>query len=224
MDSPKPRSGWCMLSLIVWALGTNADAQEIFIQAGTQGLGIGGAITIMQIAGLHADFNAFSFHHDFAVSGIRYKDDVDLRQGGLYFDLFPLHASGFRMTAGVRFNDDHLTGTSVPTNGTYLFEGKQYPALPGEYAVAEARYPTVMPYFGIGYGHHPWAKGFGFIADLGVAYGIPEVSYTLSPTLIQRVGPAMSRQIANEGLNELRGKVSPCRWYPVVQIGVSYRF
>jgi hypothetical protein len=67
---------------------------------------------------------------------------------------------------------------------------------------------------GIGYGHHPQAKGFGFIADLGVAYGIPEVSYTLSPTLIQRAGPAMSQQIESEGLNELKSKVSPYRCIP----------
>jgi hypothetical protein len=92
------------------------------------------------------------------------------------------------MTGGVRFNDDHLTGTSVPTNGNYLFGGKQYPAFPGEYAVAEARYPSVMPYFGTRYGHHP-QNGFGLIADLGVAYGFPEVSYALSKTLTQRVGP-----------------------------------
>ena len=224
MDKAKVRSGWYVLSVMVWVLATNADAQEIFLQAGSQGAGIGAAITIMQIAGLRADFNAISLHHDFTVSGIRYKDDLDLRQGGLYLDLFPLRASGFRLSAGVRFNDDHLTGTSVPTDGTYLFDGKRFPALPGEYAIAEARYPAVMPYFGIGYGHHPQAKGFGIIADLGVAYGIPEVSYTLSPALAQRAGPAMSQQIVNEGLSELRAKVSPYRWYPVAQIGVSYRF
>jgi hypothetical protein len=224
MDKPKVCNRWCRLSATLWVLTTNVDAQEIFVQAGTQGPGIGGAIAVTQMMGLRADFNAISLHHDFTISGIRYKDDLDLRQGGLYLDLFPLHATGFRITAGVHFNDDHLTGTSVPTNGTYVFNGKQYPALPGEYAVAEARYPRVMPYFGIGYGHHPQAKGFGFIADVGVAYGIPEVSYTLSPTLIQRTGPAMSQQIASEGLNELRSKVSPYRWYPVVQIGVSYRF
>ncbi|EUC14758.1 hypothetical protein [Paraburkholderia hospita] len=224
MDTPKVRNRWCMLSVVVWMFVTTADAQEIFIQAGTQGPGIGGAITVTQMVGLHADFNAISFHHDFTVSGIRYKDDVDLRQGGLYLDLFPFRASGFRMTAGVRFNDDHLTGTSAPTNGAYVFEGKTYPAFPGEYAVAEVRYPTVMPYFGIGYGHHQQTKGWGLIADLGVAYGIPEVSYTLSPALTQKAGPAMSLQIASDGLNELRSKVSPYRWYPVLQIGVSYRF
>jgi hypothetical protein len=203
---------------------TRAAAQEVFIQGGTQGLGVGGAISFSPMVGAHADFNAISFNHDFTVAGIRYKDDVTLRQGGLYLDLFPFHASGFRISAGARFNDDHLTGTSVPTNGTYEFNGKKYPAFPGEYAVAEVRYPTVMPYLGIGYGHHQQAKGFGFIADLGVAYGIPQTTYTLSPALMQRVGPAASQLIASQGLSGLNAKVSSWRWYPVLQIGVSYRF
>jgi hypothetical protein len=34
----------------------------------------------------------------------------------------------------------------------------------------------------------------------------------------------VSQQIASEGLNELKSKVSPYRWYPVVQIDASYRF
>lgn len=176
------------------------------------------------MAGIRADFNAFSLHHDFTIAGIRYKDDLDLRQGGVYLDLFPFRDSGFRIAVGARFNGDQLTGTSTPTNGTYFFDGRTYRARPGEYAVAEVRYPTVMPYLGIGYGHHQVTKGFGFFADLGVAYGVPNASYTLSPKLIQMAGPAMSQQIASQGLSELQAKVSPYRWYPVVQIGVSYHF
>ena len=223
METLNVRYRWSMLLLVGFLL-SRADAQEVFIQGGTQGLGIGGAIAIGSMVSVHADFNAISLHHDFTVAGIRYKDDLDLRQGGLYLDLFPFRGSGFRISAGARFNDDHLTGTSVPTNGTYMFGGKTYPAFPGAYAVAEVRYPTVMPYIGIGYGHHQQTKGFGFVADLGVAYGILKASYTLSPTLTQIAGPELSQQIASQGLSALTAKASPYRWYPVLQIGVSYRF
>ena len=110
----------------------------------------------------------------------------------------------------------------MPTNGSYVFGGKRYPAMPGMNAVAEARYPTVMPYFGIGYGHRPASKGLGFVADLGVAYGIPKCSYTLSPELAAAAGPAKSW--AASGLDSLRQVMSRYRWYPVLQIGISYRF
>ena len=147
-----------------------------------------------------------------------------LRQGGVYGDLFPWSNCGLRVTAGLRFTDDEVSGNSVPTNGTYTFKGKTTPAFPGEYATATVKYPTVMPYLGIGYGFQPAAKGFGLIAELGVAYGIPHVSYTLSPALAQVAGPAKSQDIVATGLQQLRDKASPYRWYPTLQVGVSYHF
>jgi hypothetical protein len=202
----------------------SAQAQEIFLQGGTQGAGIGAAVSFNSMLGAHVDFNAINLSHNFSFGGNRYQDDIRLRQGGIYADIFPLRDCGFRTTAGARFSDDELSGTSVPTNGTYTFAGRKVRALPGMYAVAKARYPTVMPYFGIGYGHRPESKGFGFIADLGVAYGIPKSSYTLSPQLAARVGPVNSQLIATNGLQQLRSEMSRYRWYPVIQIGVSYRF
>ncbi|VWC91080.1 hypothetical protein BLA39750_01893 [Burkholderia lata] len=202
----------------------SAHAQEIYLQGGTQGVGIGAAVSFNSMLGAHADFNAIDLSHDFTVAGNRYQDDLKLRQGGLYADIFPWRGSGFRATLGLRFNDDDLRGVSVPTNGTYVFGGKRYPAMPGMYAVAEARYPTVMPYFGIGYGHRPASKGLGFVADLGVAYGIPKCSYTLSPELAAAAGPAKSQVLASSGLDSLQQVMSRYRWYPVLQIGISYRF
>jgi hypothetical protein len=194
------------------------------MQGGTLGVGVGAALSITSSFGMHADFNAIKFSHDFIVGGNRYQDDVRLRQGGLYGDIFPWSNSGFRITAGLRFTDNEVSGDSVPTNGTYTFQGQTFPAFPGEYATATAKHPPVMPYLGVGYGLRPARKGFGLVADLGVAYGIPRTSYTLSPALAQAAGPALSQQIVATGLQQLRDKASPYRWYPTLQIGLSYRF
>ncbi|XXA03888.1 hypothetical protein P5W99_03400 [Paraburkholderia sp. A3BS-1L] len=201
-----------------------AEAQEIFTQGGTQGIGIGAALSLGSHFGVHADFNGLDFNHDIFLGGNRYKDDARLRQGGVYLDYFPFSGHGWRVTGGVRFTDDSLTAVSTPNNGTYTFGGKLYPAPPGATATASARYPTTMPYLGIGFGHKPEGKGFGFIADIGVAYGVPQTSYTLSPLLSRLAGPKLSSMLVNTGQQELREKAWRFRWYPVVQIGVSYRF
>ncbi|PFH29752.1 hypothetical protein BX604_3534 [Burkholderia sp. JKS000303] len=212
---------WAALGVLFAA---SAHAQEIYLQGGTQGVGVGAAVSFNSILGAHADFNAINLSRDFSVAGNRYQDDLKLRQGGLYADIFPWRGSGFRATLGLRFNNDEITGVSVPTNGTYVFAGKTYPALPGMYAVAQARYPDVMPYFGVGYGHRPASKGLGFVADLGVAYGIPRCSYTLSPALAAAAGPQKSQILVASGLDDLNQMMSRYRWYPVLQIGISYRF
>ncbi|WP_244816549.1 hypothetical protein [Caballeronia sp. Lep1P3] len=207
------------------ALGSGtAGAQEVFTQAGTQGIGIGAAYSLGPRFGVHADFNGIDFHHDIFLGGNRYKDDARLRQGGVYLDYFPLEHRGWRITAGVRFNDDSIEAVSSPDNGTYSFDGKRYPAPPGATATATAKYPLAMPYFGIGFGHKPQGKGFGFIADIGVAYGEPRTSYTLSPSLSEMVGPAQSATLVSTGEREVRDKAWRFRWYPVGQIGISYRF
>jgi hypothetical protein len=214
---------------VVWVVGLaclieTAQGQEVYLQGGTLGIGVGAAWSITPRFGVHADFNAFSLSHNFYVGGNRYESHVQLRQGGIYGDLFPWTGSGFRVTAGLRVTDNVVSGNSVPINGTYVFNGQTTPAFPGEYATATVKYPPVMPYLGIGYGLHPRAKGFGFVVDLGVAFGVPRTSYTLSPALANAAGPELSQQIINTGLEQVREKASPFRWYPTLQIGLSYRF
>lgn len=217
---------------VIWVVGLTgltisigtAHAQEVFLEGGSLGVGIGAALNVTSWFGVHADFNAINFSHNFTVGGNRYEDGVRLRQGGIYGDLFPWTSRGFRITAGLRFTDDEVSGNSVPTNGTYTFKGKTSQAFPGEYATATVKYPTVMPYLGVGYGLRPTAKGFGLVVDVGVAYGLPRSSYTLSPALAQAAGPTMSQAIAATGLQQLRDKASSYRWYPTLQIGVSYHF
>ncbi|MGF6858837.1 hypothetical protein [Paraburkholderia sp. CI3] len=214
---------------VIWVVALpclieTSHAQEVYLQGGTLGIGVGAAWSVTSWFGVHADFNAINLSHNFEVGGNRYEDGIRLRQGGLYGDFFPWAGTGFRVTAGLRLTDNEVSGNSVPTNGMYVFEGKASPAFPGEYATATARYPTAMPYLGIGYGLHPRANGWGLVVDLGVAYGIPKSSYTLSPALSQAAGPEMSQQIINTGLQQLRDKASPYRWYPTLQLGISYRF
>ncbi|KXV05049.1 hypothetical protein CR51_12870 [Caballeronia megalochromosomata] len=200
-----------------------AYGQEIFTQGGTQGIGIGAAFSLGSSFGVHADFNGMNYGRGFDLGGNRYEGDMRLRQGGIYLDYFPFENRGWRVTAGVRFNDDSLTAVSQQQNGTYVIEGKRFAVPPDATATATAKYPVAMPYFGVGFGHKPAGKGFGFIADIGVAYGVPKTSYTLSPSLAQIAG-TNSALLVSTGEQQLSDKAWRYRWYPVAQIGVSYRF
>ncbi|MFM0563105.1 hypothetical protein [Paraburkholderia sediminicola] len=77
-----------------------------------------------------------------------------------------------------------------------------------------------MPYLGIGYGHKPVSKGFGLTFDLGVAYGRPRTTYSVPQIYSQLTTQA---NIDQEEQN-ISNKVERYKAYPVVQIGVSYRF
>ena len=200
--------------------GTVAHAAELYLQGGTQGVGVGYAQPLASWAGVHADINGFGLSHKFSAGNMDYDGHVHLLSGGTYLDLFPIKSSAFRVTAGLLFNNDYVSGNAVSHDGTYNINGTTY-AAPGATVSAKVKYPTVMPYIGLGFGHKPEAtRGFGFTADVGVAYGKPRVDYNVSPDLVAIAGA----DNVNAEEQKIRNSVNHYRWYPIVQIGLTYRF
>ena len=79
----------------------------------------------------------------------------------------------------------------------------------------------MRPYIGVGWGLGPQAgKGLSFVADLGASYGRFRTDYDVSPGLQEYWGNDRVQQERRA----LDKKVNDMKWYPVVRIGVSYRF
>jgi hypothetical protein len=209
-----------LVAAVAMVMAGAVDAQEIYAHGGTLGAGIGAALPLASWAGVHAEFEGLGFSHSVNVSGNEYDGHVKLLQGGLYLDLFPFASSGFRVTAGVLINDDELTGHAVPNaQGMYKIGNDFVPAV-GPAPSTTVTLPRAMPYLGIGYGHKPVSKGFGMTLDLGVAYGRPRTTYSV-PQIYTLV--TTQANIDQEEQN-ISNKVERYKLYPVVQIGVSYRF
>lgn len=207
------------LALLSGLCASSAFAQEVYFQGGTQGVGAGAALGVTDWLGLHADINGIAFSHSFHAGGNEFGGRLRIVQGGGYLDVFPFTGSAFRVTGGLLVNGDRLTGNAVPVNGTFTLNGKAYPALPGAYASATVKYPAAMPYFGIGFGHKPTSKGFGLVADVGVAYGRPRVDFSVSPSL-----ESLADGDVRAEEQRIRDSVQRYRFYPILQIGASYRF
>jgi hypothetical protein len=223
-----------ILKVLNWMVATSATtmalaaiapatvmAQEVYVQGGTQGGGVGAALGLTSWAGVHADINGFNLSHEFHAGGNKFDGQLKVRHAGLYLDLFPFTSAGFRVTAGALFNRDRLDGTIVPENGAYKINGISVPAslFPGQTASVEARFPTVMPYLGLGWGHKPVSKGFGFVADIGVAYGKPSVDFNTPAGLAQLIPTQLK-----EEEDSIRNSIQKVKIFPIVQIGISYRF
>ncbi|HDR8909180.1 hypothetical protein [Burkholderia multivorans] len=202
------------------AIATVAHAREVYLQGGTQGIGIGYAHPITSWAGVHADINGFGLSRNFSAGNLDYDAHLHLFNAGTYLDLFPFQSSSFRVTAGLLFNDDYLSGNAVSHDGFYKINGTSYFA-PTATVSARVKYPTVMPYLGLGFGHKPvTTRGLGFTADIGVAYGRPHVDFNVSPDLVAIAGA----NNVNAEEQQLRNKADRYRIYPIVQIGMTYRF
>jgi len=208
-----------ILALGILSAGVSVQAQEIYLQGGTQGGGIGAAFGMSNWFGLRADINAFGLPHSFTAGGNTYDAHLRILQGGGYLDVFPFAGSTFRLSGGLLINADRLSGNAIPVNGAFTLNGNRYPALPGAYVSATVKYPSTMPYFGVGFGHKPVGRGFGLVADLGVAYGRPRANLSVSPDLSAAAGSDVQGEE-----QQIRESMQRYRFYPILQFGASYRF
>ncbi len=205
---------------LIAMLASNAHAQEVYAHAGSLGAGVGAAYSLNNWAGVHAEMEGFGLSHSVTVDQNKYEGHLNLIQGGLYLDLFPFRNSGFRVTAGALINDDELKAHAVPNaEGNYKIGDDFVPAVGGAPS-AVAKLPTVMPYIGLGYGHKPQSKGFGFTFDIGAAYGQPHVDYNI-PTIYSLFTSQANIQQEEQKITD---RVVKYHWYPVVQLGITYRF
>jgi hypothetical protein len=201
--------------------GPLAHADEMYGQIGTEGVGIGYGHPLGTRFNVRGDFNGFSFSHSFNSGDLHYDGTATLLHAGLYADFFPAPSVvPFRLTAGLLVGDDHVDATATSMSGSYRINGVEYSTL-GQDIHAKATFPAVRPYLGIGFGHSPVGKkGISMFFDAGVAYGRPHVDFDVPADIVAEAGEA---NVAAEQ-QSLQNTADRLRFYPIVKVGISYRF
>jgi len=213
----------------------SASAQEVYAKAGILGIGAGYSHSINQNFGVRADFSTVgTYETDGTADKLDYNADFKANQLGLYGDWFPFSGS-FRVTAGL-----HSRKLEVIANGRANSAGRiniggietQVPLGASDSAQAKVKWDSVAPYLGIGWGHHAKeGRGFGFIADIGVSFGSPSTSLTISNDLRTKLDAAapffpgldVDEEIEKQR-REIDDEVAGISIFPHVFFGVSYRF
>ena len=165
------------------------------------------------------EIDVLRYSSSFTTSGIDYDTRFKTTNAGVYLDGFVY--GGARVSAGALIGSRKLHGTATGLGSTVKFNGVPYPVSPGDALDFDAKFPTVTPYLGLGYGHRGDAgSGLHFYADAGVAYGRPKV--TLSPTasLLEEINPA---DLLGEQ-SSVQDSADKYRFYTVLKIGVAYAF
>ncbi len=215
------------------AAGARPAAAQLTVgvQAGT--LGLGGALEwpfAPQLA-VRVGGSAWSgISRGERAGGNRYQARLDLGSAMALLDWHPA-ANGFRLSAGAVYDANKVQGDSEPSAaGTYAIGNLQLPASLVGTLHGKIDYPSFAPYLGLGWGTAPSAgPGFGVTADLGVAFvGRPRVTLTPepppgsplnSPAAMAALAPALALEEAR-----VEQKIDGYRYYPVLAVGIAYRF
>ncbi|RLJ18041.1 hypothetical protein DJ030_12535 [bacterium endosymbiont of Escarpia laminata] len=215
----KRKLGLMVALLGMGLLGNNAMAEGFALtgKAGSLGLGLEGTLGMTESLNARLGFNGFNYDYSYTLDDTDYDLTLDLQTISLLADWHPFD-SGFRVSAGLMSNNNELTGRALPVGGSLNIGGTDYDV--GLDAIIG--FNSTAPYLGIGWGNAISAdKGWGFNLDVGVLFqGSPEVSLT---PFGADAGIVDADDLAAE-VQRVESDLENFKYYPVVSLGVSYKF
>jgi hypothetical protein len=225
-----PGAGAALAALLLCLPAAGGAQTAISAKAGTLG---GGVELTTRLGGwIDARFglNAFSYSDRREASDIEYDADANLRTATALLDWHP-GGHAFRLSGGLVYNDSEVHGKSlIPASGQYNIGGVQVPASLVGRLEGTIDFDPVVPYAGLGWSNALTTSGrVGFSFDLGVVWS-GEGDVTLTPLLPagSPLASGIPRQLLNAQLakeeQDIEDDISDYDYYPVVSLGLSYRF
>ena len=222
----------CPLALALASPAACAQASSVagtglYAGLGTTGLLVGMGQTYSPAFGSRLEFAGLpGLDHNVTEAGIDYRGELTMRRAGAALDWHPFK-NGFRLSLGLSWVKAQADLTARAMPGTPFSVGNASVTLgPTDGLSAKVELPRAMPYLGLGWGQD-MARGWSIHADLGALIGKPRVSGSLSASLRDKIQLLPDRdpevELNNE-LQQIRDQVSRPGVYPVVQLGLSYRW
>ncbi|MEF8833384.1 MAG: hypothetical protein V5A42_00840 [Halofilum sp. (in: g-proteobacteria)] len=198
------------------APGVAAADLGIELHGGTLGAGAGLDIALADNVGARIGFNRFSTGEEWTEGDLDYDADLELESVHALLDWHPF-GGVFRVTGGLLANDNRLEGGAEVDSGDQVGDGT---AVNSGRLGAEVSFDDSAPYLGVGWSSRPANRGLSFSLDLGVmAQGSPEVELTEEEDII-----GVNQDDLDREAREVEDDLSGYDTYPVLQLGVLYRF
>ena len=209
-------------------------AAYVGLHGGTLGLGVNAGYDFSNDLAIRGLVNYFTLDFDKEKAGNKYEGELDLRSLGLVLDWHPFWGA-FRVTGGGFLNRNRL---SASTQGVDLGIGL------GTYDADlnfQMDFEKAVPYVGIGWTSGRGRGGLAFTADIGALFrSSPRVSasgqangcqFSVSRDGDADVCPGVAGRVAGDLRSDLEREheellddLDKLKVYPVVSLGVSYRF
>ncbi|WP_022670726.1 hypothetical protein [Hippea alviniae] len=208
---------------MVMGFGNLSKAKNVSLglKVGTLGIGPEICYHINDAFSVRGQFGYFSKNFDTTEADVKYDLKFKIRNAGLLLDWHPFEGA-FRISAGLFYNGNKFTGDAKSIEGEkYTINGHTYYL---NKISASIKYTKLAPYIGIGYDTASSKdSGLGFLVDLGVFYSKPKVSVDAygDPDVIN--DPQFKADLSKTK-SELKSYADKLKFYPVIMIGLTYRF
>jgi hypothetical protein len=207
-------------------LSAGANAQVgLSGQIGTSGVGVHLSYPILSSLNVRVGVNNLNFAYSSSTNDVSYDLKFKLNTADLLVDYFPFDGN-FHITAGLTNNGNKVDVHAQPkANGTYVLNGTTYSSADVGQIDGIVEFNKSTPYLGVGWGNTSKDAGWGFTSDLGVLFqGKPKTSLNYTGC---KANSLICAQLANDIAAEhaaFDDNISGFKAYPVLRLGVNYRF
>ncbi len=214
------------LAIVAAGIGSGAAFADNGLAVGgvvrTVGGSIEGQAQITPYIQLRGGYNYFSYTVDQSFDGIQYDGDLDMSTFGAFADVRPF-ANSFIISGGAYIGDKTLNLLANPTGDVEIGGQTFTPAQVGSLR-ADAQLEEVAPFVGLGFDTtFQGSSNWGFRGIVGAMFtGTPTIDLTSVGGVLSN-DPAFLAEVAEEEAN-LRDDIQDYEVYPVVQLGVTFRF
>ncbi|HKV80121.1 MAG TPA: hypothetical protein VJP02_18380 [Candidatus Sulfotelmatobacter sp.] len=209
------------------------------VKVSTLGGGAEVAVRVTHRTNVRAGFNVITYSRGFNKDGIAYNGQLDFKTFEAHYDVFPW-AKSFHVSGGVLvYAADPVTATAlVPGNQSFTLGGITYFSDPARPVTGNGKivFNRAAPTVTFGFGNlvpRRKSKHFSIPVELGVAFqGSPKATLGLAGNVCDSPGvncrsvasdPAVQGQIVSEQ-NKLNNSMSFFKVYPIISVGVGYKF
>ncbi len=183
---------------------------------------MGGNIDVYRSFGekfnIHVGYNYFALTQSLGET-IDYKTEgkIGLSSISALGDFFPFESSTFRITSGIMYNLNIIDATLTPAR-EYEVGGDKYSPEELGNLMANIEFNKFSPYLGLGFGNPTSGNsGFGFVFDVGTMYQ--------GTAIVDLNAEGLLKPSANEEqAQKIQDNLSWFKWYPVLSLGLTYKF
>ena len=210
------------------ALGARAQPSgdgrvALGLGVGTNGGIIEGAVALSPAIVLRAQGAFIDFNAGFNSGDIHYGGRLHFNTGGGFADIHPARNPWF-LTGGAVVGERKVDVNARPTvAGSFTIHGVTYPVTEVAQVNGTIDYGNARPFAGLG-----WDNTFYTAHKIGVRF-LAGVVFGADPAVhLAATGPYANDPTVLTNLREeessLRSQAGDYRYYPVVQLGLNYRF
>lgn len=216
------RSSIAMFLLSPAVLAAQGANTGVALRFGSLGVGVEMSHMVGDHMAIRVGANQFTLNKTQEQSDITFDAQLKLQGFSSIIDISPWHRGAFHISGGIITAPAKVTATGRPTGGTIDVNGTTYTEAQVGTLVADATFPSVNPYAGIGWGTPASKRGHvRLLLDLGAAFGKPTIAMHASNSA---VNAALASDLAAQTAKTQGDVDKYAKVYPVVQLGLIVRF